>query len=99
MIKDTISLTRKTLCDCPAYPYPHAVGAGKCDQHIEAAPPFIPPKRGLAAKLCKFIDDLDAELDNDQDIEAIANLIISFKNDLYGCRDVETQQVLFKQEI
>jgi hypothetical protein len=87
MIKSTIILQRKTICNCSAYSYPHAVGAGNCKESLLSEPPFVPPKRGLASKLCKFIDALESNIENSEKTQAIADLIIVFKKDLYGDRE------------
>jgi hypothetical protein len=89
MIKSTITLQRKTICNCSAYPYPHAVGQGKCKESLLEVPPFSPPKRGLGAKLCSFIEDLESAIQDSEETEAIANLILTFKKDLYGDREAE----------
>lgn len=83
MIKTTISIQRKTVCDCSAYAYPHSVGSGKCIQSISSKPPFCFPKRGLAAKLCNFIDALESEIENSQEVDSISNIINSFKEDIF----------------
>lgn len=89
MIKSTITLQKKIICTCDAYPYPHAVGQGKCKESLLSAPSFSPPKRGLASKLCTFIDALESEINDlsDPGTDSIANLIKSFKQEIYGDRE------------
>lgn len=85
MIKTTISIQKKIICTCSVYPYPHALGQGDCNQSLTSKPPFVAPKRGLAAKLCKFIDALEQEIEELEEVEAIANLIKVLKSDLSIC--------------
>jgi hypothetical protein len=89
MIRNTISIQRKILCSCSVYSYPHAVGAGKCKQSLLVKPEFVPPKRGLAAKLFAFLDDLESQVDSldliDADeIETISRMIIDIRSELSG---------------
>jgi hypothetical protein len=82
MIKTTISIQKKIICNCSAYPYPHAVGQGLCKESLSEKPPFVAPKRGLASKLCKFIEDLEQEIENLEEVDAIAQLLKHLKADL-----------------
>jgi hypothetical protein len=93
MIKSTITLQKKTICTCSAYPYPHAVGQGKCKESLLTPPPFSPPKRGLAAKLCSFIDALESEIENAEEVDAIADLLKSFKEEIYGDRNAQNLEL------
>lgn len=90
MIKTTISIQKKIICNCSAYPYPHAVGQGACKESLSQKPPFVAPKRGLASKLCKFIEELEQEIENLEEVDAIAKLLINLKQDLsIGDRETE----------
>jgi hypothetical protein len=93
MIKTTISIQKKIICNCSAYPYPHAVGQGKCKESLLTSPPFSPPKRGLAAKLCSFIEALELEIENAEEVDAIADLLKSFKEEIYGYRNAQNLEL------
>ena len=83
---------RKTLrCNCPAYQYPHNLGKGECKTSINTPPLFSAPKRGLAHKLSKLIDDLENEIETitDQNCDRISLLLKQFKKDLYAQREAD----------
>ena len=86
---------RKTLrCNCSAYSYPHNLGKGDCKTSINSPPLFSAPKRGLAHKLSKFIDDLESEVEaaTDENYDRISLLLQQFKKELYPSHEVDNFQ-------
>ena len=83
---------RKILrCSCSAYLYPHSLGKGDCKTSINSPPLFSAPKRGLAHKLSKFIDDLEFEVEaaTDENYDRISLLLKQFKKELYPSPDLD----------
>lgn len=82
MIKTTLRIQKIVVCDCSAYRHPHAVGSGSCSKRITESFSFVPPKRGLASKLFKFLHAIESELKDTSDSESILSLLRQFKQAL-----------------
>lgn len=90
-VRITFELRKTLRCNCPAYLYPHNLGKGNCKTSINSPPLFSPPKRGLAHKLSKFIDDLESELEiaTDESYDRISLLLKQFKKELYPSHELD----------
>jgi len=100
-VRSTFEVSRRIKCSCKAYPYPHTVGGGLCSTIIDSPPIFIAPKKGLASKLCKFVDALEIEIDllTDEHCDRISQLLLEFKKDFYAVRDTENIQLCDRNNI
>jgi len=90
-VRSTLEVTRRLKCTCSAYSYPHKLGTGICKTSISSPPSFAAPKKGLAHKLCSFIDSLESEVEllTDENCDRISQLLLEFKKDFYVGRDTE----------
>lgn len=95
-IRTTIRVIKETRCTCAAYKFPHNVGSGLCENSVTERPEFCKPKKGLASKLCKLIDQLEKEVDSLAGIECdgIALLLHQFKENFYAPRATENEDLL-----
>jgi hypothetical protein len=90
-VRLTLEVTRRLKCACPSYTYPHKLGTGLCKTSISSPPTFAAPKKGLAHKLCNFIDALELEVDSltDHNYDRISYLLSEFKKEFYVGREAE----------